>query len=31
MQETAHKGFETADEVRPFPNGHADILVIGGD
>jgi hypothetical protein len=31
MQETAHKGFETADEVRPFPNGHADVLVIGGD
>ena len=31
MQETAHKGFGSADEVRPFPNGHADILVIGGD
>ena len=31
MQEIAHKGFEAADEVRPFPNGHADILVIGGD
>lgn len=31
MQETAHKGFENADEVRPFPNGHADIIMIGGD
>ena len=31
MQETAHKGFASADEVRPFPNGHADILLIGGD
>ena len=31
MQETAHKEFAAADEVRSFPNGQADILVIGGD
>ena len=31
MQETAHKGFEAPDETREFPNGHAEILVIGGD
>lgn len=30
-QETAHKGFQAPDEVREFPNGHADILVIGED
>jgi hypothetical protein len=31
MQEIAHKEFAAADEVRSFPNGQADILVIGGD
>ena len=31
MQETAHKGFEAPDETRGFPNGRAEILVIGGD
>ena len=31
MQEIAHKGFASADEIRAFPNGHADILMIGGD
>lgn len=31
QQETAHKGFQAPDEVREFPNGHADILVIGED
>ena len=31
MQETAHKGFEAPDEKRGFPNGRAEILVIGGD
>jgi hypothetical protein len=29
MQETQHKTFEKPDEVRQFPNGHADILSIG--
>ena len=29
-QETEHKGFNTPDEVREFPNGRADILMIGG-
>ena len=29
MQQTQHKTFEKPDEVRQFPNGHADILSIG--
>lgn len=29
-QETEHKSFENADEVREFPNGGAEILNIGG-
>src|SRR3954464_11377081 len=29
-QETEHKSFENADEVRDFPNGAAEILNIGG-
>ena len=28
--QTEHKGFEQPDETREFPNGHADILAIGG-
>jgi hypothetical protein len=31
MQETAHKSFQAADETRDFPNGHAEILTVGGD
>jgi hypothetical protein len=30
MQETQHKSFEKADEVRKFPNGQAEILNIDG-
>jgi len=29
--ETAHKTFGSPDETRPFPNGRAEILVVGGD
>ena len=29
MQQTQHRGFDTADEVREFPNGRAEILKIG--
>jgi hypothetical protein len=29
MQQTEHRSFEEADEVRSFPNGHADILKVG--
>jgi hypothetical protein len=29
-QETEHKTFAEPDEVREFPNGHADILKVGG-
>jgi hypothetical protein len=28
--ETEHKSFEAPDERREFPNGHAEILEIGG-
>ena len=28
--ETEHKHFETPDETREFPNGHAEILNVGG-
>lgn len=28
--ETEHKSFESPDEVREFPNGRAEILVVGG-
>jgi hypothetical protein len=28
--ETEHKSFGTSDETREFPNGHADILSVGG-
>lgn len=28
--ETEHKSFQTPDETREFPNGHAEILSIGG-
>ncbi len=27
---TEHRSFEQADEVRGFPNGHADVLEVGG-
>ena len=30
MQETAHKTFRSPDEDREFPNGHAEILQVGG-
>jgi hypothetical protein len=30
MQQTEHRSFETADEVREFPNGRAEIIKIGG-
>jgi hypothetical protein len=30
MQQTGHRSFETADEVRKFPNGRAEIIKIGG-
>ena len=29
MQQTEHRSFEAADEVRAFPSGHADILNVG--
>ena len=29
-QQTEHKGFEQPDETREFPNGRAEILMIGG-
>ncbi len=29
-QPTEHRSFETPDEVRPFPNGRAEILKVGG-
>ena len=29
MQQTQHKSFGTPDEVRDFPNGHAEIISIG--
>ena len=29
-QETEHKSFEAADDVRKFPNGEAQILNVGG-
>lgn len=29
MQQTQHRSFDTADEVREFPNGRAEILNIG--
>jgi hypothetical protein len=29
-QQTEHRGFERADEVRTFPNGRAEILKVGG-
>ena len=29
MQQTEHRSFEDADEVREFPSGHADILKVG--
>jgi hypothetical protein len=31
MQETAHKTFGAPDEDRVFPNGHAEIVLVGGD
>ena len=30
MQNTEHRSFVTADEVREFPNGRAEIVNIGG-
>jgi hypothetical protein len=30
MQETEHRSFDKADEVREFPNGRAEILRVGG-
>lgn len=29
MQQTEHRSFDEPDEVRTFPNGHADILKVG--
>jgi quercetin dioxygenase-like cupin family protein len=29
MQRTEHRSFDQADEVRPFPNGRAEILKVG--
>ncbi len=29
-QQVEHRGFATADEVREFPNGRAEILKVGG-
>ena len=29
-QQTEHRTFEEADEVREFPNGRAEILNVGG-
>src|SRR4051812_483575 len=28
--QTEHKSFEAPEEVREFPNGHAEILTLGG-
>jgi hypothetical protein len=30
VQQTEHRSFESADEVRKFPNGRAEIVKIGG-
>jgi len=30
VQQTEHRSFETADEVRVFPNGRAEIIKVGG-
>ena len=30
MQQTEHKSFGAPEETREFPNGHAEILQIGG-
>ena len=30
MQETEHRSFAAPDESREFPNGHAEIVKIGG-
>ena len=30
MQQTQHRSFGEPDEVRDFPNGHAEIVSIGG-
>ncbi len=30
MQTTAHRSFAAPDETRPFPNGRAEIVVVGG-
>jgi len=30
MNKTEHKSFVSPDETRTFPNGHADILEVGG-
>jgi len=30
MQGTAHRSFGAPDETREFPNGHAEIMKIGG-
>ena len=30
MDKTEHRTFATPDETREFPNGHAEILNIGG-
>jgi hypothetical protein len=30
LQRTEHKSFDSPDEVREFPEGRADILMIGG-
>jgi len=30
MQQTEHRSFENADEIRKFPNGQAEIVRIGG-
>jgi len=29
-QQTEHRNFDNPDEVREFPNGHAEILKVGG-
>lgn len=29
MQETAHRSFEAPNETRQFPNGRAEIVMIG--
>jgi hypothetical protein len=30
MDKTEHKSFASPDETRTFPDGHADILEVGG-